>query len=81
MRTHYIFWVANNANNYHKSSAPASDAGLLLLILLLLVLLLPVLKITLTCIVFKYWGESFIIGCFAVFLIVCIVLSVIALIL
>lgn len=81
MRTHYIFWVANNANNYHKSSAPASDAGLLLLILLLLVLLLPALKLTLQCIVFKYWGESFIIGCFAVFLIVCIVLSVIALIL
>lgn len=81
MKTHYIFWVANNANNYHKSSAPVSDAGLLLLILLLLVLLLPVLKITLTCIVCKYWGESFIIGFFAVLLIIGIVLSVIALIL
>lgn len=81
MRTHYIFWVANNANNYHKSSAPASDAELLLLILLSLVALLPVLKLTLTCIVFKDWGEAFSVGCFAVFLIVCIVLSVIALIL
>lgn len=39
MRTHYIFGVANNANNYHKSSAPASDVGCFAVFLIVCILL------------------------------------------